>query len=136
VYEVTTYPAKRPTVAMFALALCESWDVTAQPFVVPSGAFNLPHRRQRIWIVAHANSGNAIIHKREGEARVLIRPDIDRGIVPNSWYPADRCEAASRLCRTDDGIPNRMDRLRALGNAVVPQVAEWLGHQILAVDTR
>jgi len=36
--------------------------------------------------------------------------------------------------RVETAIPARMDRLRCLGNAVVPQVAEWIGYRILAVE--
>ena len=37
----------------------------------------------------------------------------------------------SPFCRVDDGIPNRVARLRALGNAIVPQCSQWVGDQIL-----
>lgn len=36
------------------------------------------------------------------------------------------------LYRTGDGVPDWVDRTRTTGNAVVPQIAEWIGRRIVA----
>jgi site-specific DNA-cytosine methylase len=36
--------------------------------------------------------------------------------------------------RVAHGVPARVDRLRGLGNAIVPQIAEWLARRILAAE--
>lgn len=45
-------------------------------------------------------------------------------------YAAWRSEPT--VCRVVDGLPNRLDRVRTLGNALVPQIAQWIGEGIIA----
>jgi len=45
-------------------------------------------------------------------------PSIIRDAWQENWL-----EVATRFCRVDDGISDRIHRLKALGNAIVPQIA-------------
>lgn len=45
---------------------------------------------------------------------------------PTGTWPIE-----SGFCRMADGIPSRVDRLRALGNAIVPQCAQFMGQCVL-----
>jgi len=59
-----------------------------------------------------------------------IPTDSERWGIP--WLPI-----AASLCRVDDGLPRRMDRakrLKALGNAVVPQIVEIIGRAIMKIE--
>ena len=43
------------------------------------------------------------------------------------WWAAE-----PSVGRVAHGVPNRVDRLKGLGNAIVPQVAEYIGRRVLA----
>ena len=64
----------------------------------------------------------------EGQFRKRIF-NVERNPWQEHWY-----EAATRLCRVDDGVPKRVDRLKSLGNAVVPQIICQIGKAILKIE--
>jgi DNA (cytosine-5)-methyltransferase 1 len=54
-------------------------------------------------------------------------PGGSRGAASqSSWWAAE-----PNVGRVAHGVPSRVDRLRALGNAVVPQVAEYVGRRLM-----
>jgi DNA (cytosine-5)-methyltransferase 1 len=98
----------------------EDENYSVQPFIIPACAVQAPHRRDRIWIVAHTNSQNVERGKLSQESNgVKVRA------IPFSevWKTREGLLPEAVLCRTDDGISRRVDRTKSLGNAIVPQVA-------------
>jgi DNA (cytosine-5)-methyltransferase 1 len=73
----------------------------------------------------------------DAPAPVLADPDSAAAVgSPVTRPERDPWAAEPDVGRVAHGIPARVDRLRALGNAVVPQVAEHVGRLILAHDAR
>jgi DNA (cytosine-5)-methyltransferase 1 len=106
-----------------------------QSFIIPACAAGAPHRRERLWIIAHAN-GVRRTHGRCDRQERYVQTDIDRDVSalqsiwsqfqPIAWAAYETDEWLQRNAshgRGDNGIPDRLDRVKALGTAIVPQVA-------------
>ena len=83
---------------------------------IPASAVGAPHRRDRIWIVAYPDNDGESVSKINAKA-----PRLQIALTNGGWR---RWDGKPEDVRMDDGIPNGMDRVRALGNAVVPQIPE------------
>lgn len=67
----------------------------------------------------------------EGETLRIIRNANARWNDCLTTSRRNRWQSEPNVGRVADGIPNRLDRLKGLGNAVVPQVAEHMGRIIM-----
>jgi DNA (cytosine-5)-methyltransferase 1 len=88
-----------------------------------------PHRRRRVFIVADTlqERWQAVAWQPgPSETSAVAWPAPPRG----AWR-----EAGAGNRRMDDGFSDWLDRLEALGDAVVPQVAEWIGWRIVEAAT-
>lgn len=89
------------------------------------------HMRRRVFIVAHS-------HRFDGRARV--RDSLTRAFrslqAVNRFEGTRACQEArlanpSALYGGADGVPFGMERNRAHGNAIVPQVSEQIGRAVM-----
>lgn len=163
----------------------EAEGYAAWPFIVPACAVNAPHRRDRVWIVAHyegrvdrKHNTGAVQRQEQEPGEGLVCDDVSsipsrqlldrywdfwstgrnestdsRGIAADTesqqargvfkpWFSSNpesgsdwRGQANEWITlpgvrARNDGLPNRVARLKALGNAVVPQIPEIIGRCI------
>lgn len=94
---------------------------------VPAGSLGAPHPRPRCLVVAHADG--------EGEPLRSIYAQV-AGLRPVPRDRGDWREPYTGALRVVDGSTRGVDgaRRRAIGNAVVPQVAQYIGSLIAVAD--
>lgn len=124
---------------------------------ISAAAVGAAHERDRVWIVAHNRQERRGISpiRDEQHARQILS-DINRELALScgrrgkqqshadslayfgARIPDDPGQRVaylrSALCRKSDGLPDQLDAVGALGNAVVPQIPELIGRAILAAE--
>lgn len=141
----------------------EDLGYQTRAFVLPACAVHAPHQRLRTFIVAHSNregqlqsqganedqwrwtrNGGEILVDASSQRRQTSGHDEFRNIAnwqskrqfsPTGGTPAE-WQSEPRVGRVADGIPNRMDRITALGNAVVPQQVLPIFNAIMQIESR
>jgi DNA (cytosine-5)-methyltransferase 1 len=142
----------------------ESQGYETETFVLPACAVDAPHRRDRVWIMANTGrqlrSGSEFsrangLENKEQNADLAQRSsapprknvaDPDSSgfkkqrlrISAEKKHQASECRSfwatEPSVGRVVDGLPHRVDRLKGLGNAVVPQLVHNLFEIIKQVD--
>jgi DNA (cytosine-5)-methyltransferase 1 len=93
-------------------------------------AFGAPHVRQRVFIVAYPDSVDGRQGLRDSAARtVWTLQEIDGFQSARAGVRA-RLENPSALYGGADGVPDCMDRNRAIGNSVYPDAITWIAERI------
>ena len=98
--------------------------------VLGAADIGAPHQRDRIWIVGNqkmANTRGKRCNKRNNaklETNKAIGPASSISIKSSlEGYNRDKWSTEPDICRMVNGIPDTVDRLKALGNAQVPLCA-------------
>lgn len=108
-------------------------------FVIPACGLGAWHRRERVWIVADNVGAGLERHPWNvdgGGQSGRVEAGAARSITPSS-LPRDTGRLWADepgVARMVHGVPDRVDRIRAVGNAIVPQIAEQIFRAIQIVE--
>jgi len=118
----------------------EGYEV--QSFLIPASSVNAPHRRDRVWIIAHSECIRLEHSTKTGQIRTKEinakkeRSESTLSVKTNGNEYKSKWEnfpTISPICNGNDGISSQLDgiafskwrkeTIKAGGNAIVPQVA-------------
>ena len=97
--------------------------------IIPACGINAPHKRYRVWIMAYNdNISNRLSKPGDNRQFNNFRGRKTVGDVSSDILSSEQNKQWKRIDTRDwrgfNGISDRVDRLKSLGNAIVPQVAK------------
>jgi len=98
---------------------------------IPAAAIGAPHIRDRVFVLAYSQNTyvSQMCAKDSGICTQWAKRKFGR--ADGLCQGDGRWASESGLVRVVDGVPAQVDRLRGLGNAVVPQVAEFVARKFV-----
>ena len=102
------------------------WDT------VSACSLGAPHMRRRMFIVAYPDGINGWSRLRNSDARKVGTLQAIDGLARARTRFRERLANPSALYRGADGLAFGMERNRAIGNSVFPQIPEIIGRAIMS----
>lgn len=99
---------------------------------IPSSYVGGWSKRDRVWIYANPNNEHS-----QGSVQGPIFNQSDLSREPSRMaegWPGRSNLPTPRFSRKSNAVPNRVDRTKAIGNAVDPVIPELIGNAILAAE--
>ena len=126
---IENVPALRSRGLAVVLQDLRALGFDAEWHCLPASALGAPHQRDRIFVLAYPRGRfrrpilqpEAVAHV---DGQPLVGAAVSRG-ERHAWT------VEPGMGRRAYGVPHRVDRVAALGRAVVPQVAEWIGRRMM-----
>jgi len=113
----------------------ENENYTTQTFIIPAKGVGANQQRNRIFIISYSPSSRSSFglskerHRKKGNTKKFINNYYRNG----GRKRKDNWATEPNVGRVVDGIsPFRVDRIKALGNSIVPQIAEIIGKAIIS----
>lgn len=115
------------------LAVLTACGYDAEWDVVSAETFGAPHLRERLFVVAYPH-GFARDTQRRPSPKIFKQQEVERltGCGSTSYWASRPLEPGVRYVAPR--VPDRLVRLAAGGDAIVPQVAEFVGRLIVAAE--
>jgi DNA (cytosine-5)-methyltransferase 1 len=109
----------------------EDKGYTVRPISFPASAVGAWQRRERTWIVAR----NADITCERCKVPSVSGGEKERKHVTRNYWENGWPEIVAEFCRDPPRLPGRVDRIKSLGNSIVPQVATRIFNLINEIES-